>query len=125
MQRVKLFVFFSFILCTGLFFGLNRSTTVAVSGQGSLDAPTGVRASDGNYADRVGIMWDTMRGANLYRIFRNTTNNPAGATAVGTSAANYFFDASAQSGQTYFYWVKAENGANESSFSTADQGARG
>jgi cytochrome c peroxidase len=125
MQRIKLFVFLAFIVFIGVFYG-TRLTIISVSGQsGTPAAPTGVRASDGNYANKVGVMWDTMRGATLYRIFRNTANNSATATAVGTTAANYFFDSTAQSGQTYFYWVKAENGSNVSSFSATDQGARG
>ncbi len=123
MRRVKLFTVLFFLLFIGLFYG-NRLTT-PVSGQGgSLSAPTGVTASDGNYANKVGIHWDTIRGANLYRIFRHTTNNSALATDIGTTAANYFFDDTALAGQTYFYWVKAENGATASGFSAADQGAR-
>jgi cytochrome c peroxidase len=124
MQRVKLSAVLFFLLFTGVFY--NNRLATRVSGQGgALSAPTGVTASDGNYADKIGLHWDTIRGANLYRIFRNTTNNSATATDVGTSAANYFFDAGASAGQTYFYWVKAENGATVSGFSAADQGARG
>jgi hypothetical protein len=37
-----------------------------------LYVPTGVSASDGDYADKVGIMWNTVRRASLYRIFRST-----------------------------------------------------
>ncbi len=102
MYRVKIFVFLFFISITLTFFGHHLMTQV-VSGQGSLAAPTGVTASDGNYANKVGIHWETMRGASQYRIFRHSTNNPASATDVGTTAANYFFDATAQQGQTYFY----------------------
>lgn len=98
--------------------------TPRVSG-GTIAAPTGVSASDGDYANKVGIHWDTIRGANLYRIFRNTTNNSAGATDVGTTPANYFFDSTAAAGQTYFYWVRAENGTVQSPLGTPDQGTRG
>ncbi len=124
MQRVKLFVFLGFIVVIGLFYG-TRLTIISVSGQvGVPAAPTGVNASDGSYPNKVEIIWDTMRGASLYRIFRNTANNPASATDIGTTVANYFFDATAAAGQTYYYWVKAENGAAASNFSTADQGIR-
>ena len=124
MQRIKILVFLGFIVFGGTFFG-NRWWSVSVSGQGTLAAPTGVNASDGNYANKIGLHWDTIRGANLYRIYRGTTNNPGAATVVGTTAANYFFDAGAGAGQVYFYWVKAENGALASDFSAPDQGARG
>lgn len=123
MQRLKYSVVLFFLLFAAAFYG-TRQLTPAVSGQGSLSAPTGVTASDGNYANKVGVMWETIRGATLYRVFRSTTNNSATATDVGTTAANYFFDTTAAAGQNYFYWVKAENGANASAFSNSDQGLR-
>jgi cytochrome c peroxidase len=91
---------------------------------GTLSVPTSVTASDNDYSTKVGINWDTIRGATSYRIFRNTTNNTGTATDVGTTEANYFFDTNAVQGETYFYWVRAENGANVSGFSTPDQGVR-
>ncbi len=92
----------------------------------TLNAPTGVTASDGDYANKVGINWDAMRGATLYRILRNTTNDSSTATSVGTTAANYFFDpTAAPAPQIYFYWVRAENGATVSTLGTPDQGGRG
>ncbi len=87
-------------------------------------APTNVSASDDDYSTKVGIHWDTIRGATLYRIFRNTTNNSAAASDVGTTPANYFFDSTATAAQTYFYWVRAENGLNLSPMSSPDQGTR-
>src|ERR1044071_9338390 len=82
---------------------------------GSLAAPTEVTASDNAYSTKVGISWNAIAGANLYRIFRNTTNNFAAATAIGTTAEGTFFDTTATSGQTFFYWVRAENGSTVSS----------
>ncbi|MET0753181.1 MAG: cytochrome c peroxidase [Pyrinomonadaceae bacterium] len=107
-----------------------QSVTPTVSGRtaavgDALFAPNGVKASDGNYADKIGVMWETVRGANLYRIFRNTTNNSASATDVGTTQANYFFDANVpNTNQNYFYWVRAENGAATSILSASDTGLR-
>ncbi|MEO6726623.1 MAG: hypothetical protein ABIU20_02685, partial [Blastocatellia bacterium] len=41
----------------------------AVSGQsGGLVVPTGVAASDGAYNNKIGILWDTMRGATRYQV---------------------------------------------------------
>lgn len=97
----------------------------SVSGQGGdIAAPTRVNATDNLYNNKVGIYWDTIRGATLYRIFRNTTNNSATATAVGTAAPNFFFDTTAPANQTLFYWVRAENGAIVSAMSTPDTGSR-
>ena len=89
-----------------------------------LSAPTGFFATDRAYANKVGLRWDAIRGATLYRIFRNTTNDLGSAVDVGSTQANYFFDASAVPEQTYFYWVRGENGADLSTFSQPDQGTR-
>ena len=127
MQRVKLSVFLFFVLFTAfVFFG--RMTTFSagrsVAVDAALSAPSGVSASDGDYADKVGVMWNTVRGAALYRIFRSVTSSVSSATDVGTTPANYFFDRTAQPNQTYFYWVRAENGGVNSDLSSADQGLR-
>lgn len=90
----------------------------------NLKVPTAVIASDNLYHTKVWIHWDTIRGAAVYRIFRNTANSTAGATDVGTTPANYFFDTTAVVGQVYFYWVRAENGGTMSGFSIPDQGVR-
>ncbi|HXI25914.1 MAG TPA: cytochrome c peroxidase [Pyrinomonadaceae bacterium] len=91
---------------------------------GSLAAPTEVTASDNAYSTKVGISWNAITGANLYRVFRNTANNSATATAIGTTAEGTFFDTTATSGQTFFYWVRAENGSTVSSVSAPDTGVR-
>ena len=95
-----------------------NSTPVAIS------SPTGVTASDGDYATKIGIHWDAMRGATLYRIFRNTTNLSAGTVEVGSTPANYFFDTTPIAGQTYFYWVRADNGGEQSGLGGPNQGTR-
>ncbi|MEO7658002.1 MAG: cytochrome-c peroxidase, partial [Pyrinomonadaceae bacterium] len=86
--------------------------------------PTGVTASDGDYANKVGVHWDAIRGATLYRIFRNTVDNSSAATDIGSTKANYFFDPTAIVNQQYFYWVRAENGGIVSSLSDPDTGFR-
>ena len=126
MPRIKVFAFLCFFVFAAVFYG-HRLFTQMVNGQNfspAIPAPTNVKATDGNYATKVGVYWDTVRGANLYRIFRGTTNNSGAAIDVGTTAANYFFDSSSVAGQNYFYWVRAENGGANSSFSNFDQGLR-
>ncbi|HZH34383.1 MAG TPA: cytochrome c peroxidase, partial [Pyrinomonadaceae bacterium] len=128
MQRLKLFISLFFILIAFVFYGQQWFTTSSagrkVAGGAPLSAPTGVSASDRDYADKVGVMWNTVRGAALYRIFRSTGNNPGTATEVGTTAANYFFDSTAQADQNYFYWVRAENSGSNSNLSVPDRGLR-
>lgn len=125
MQRVKL----ALVLCFSLgVLGVSLyQPTATVTGRtagASLNAPTGLTASDSDYALKVGIHWQPVRGAILYRIFRNIANDSATATDVGTTQANYFFDTTAEVNQPYYYWVRGENGGNNSGFSNGDIGTR-
>src|SRR5215471_4285357 len=90
----------------------------------SLPAPAEVNASDNSYATKVGISWDTVRDATLYRIFRNSTSDATTAAVIGTTPEGTFFDTTATAGQTFFYWVRAENGSLVSPMSTPDPGTR-
>jgi cytochrome c peroxidase len=124
MQRIKRLVLLLFALSLVATLG-HRFLFPTVTGQGGgLAAPTGVIASDGTYSTKVGLTWDTIRGATTYQIFRNTTNDAASAISVGSTAAPNFFDATAVVNQNYFYWVRAENGATLSALSVPDQGVR-
>ncbi|MGE3465737.1 MAG: cytochrome c peroxidase [Pyrinomonadaceae bacterium] len=128
MRQIKLVVVFVFFLI-GTFIYFSQSSGAATATRnhraGSLAAPTGVSASDGDYGNKIGVNWDVIRGAGIYRVLRNTTNDSATAIDVGTTAANYFFDTSAVSGQTYFYWVRAERKSELGPLSEPDQGAVG
>ncbi|HEY8562218.1 MAG TPA: cytochrome c peroxidase [Pyrinomonadaceae bacterium] len=121
MQRIKLLVVLIFALGLSAFRFLS---TPPVSGQTSLLAPTGLTATDGVYSTKVGLRWDTMRGATAYRVFRNTTDNPSTAIELGTTAANTFFDTGAPPNQTLYYWVRSENAGAASDFSASDAGTR-
>ncbi len=124
-NRLKIFIIVLF-LSPALFFFFDNHIEKKVSGQNgmNLSAPTDVTATDGTYSTKVGLRWDTMRGATIYRIFRSPTNNPAAATDVGATAANSFFDTTAPQGQTFFYWIRSENSGGMSSLSQAEQGFR-
>jgi cytochrome c peroxidase len=122
MKRIKLFAILVF-LSAGLMFKF-FAVSPPVSGQTSLAAPTGVTATDGAYSTKVGLWWDTMKGATIYRIFRNTVNDPNTATEIGTTAANFFFDLTVPQGQIHFYWVRSESGTTVSDFSQTEQGLR-
>jgi cytochrome c peroxidase len=124
-NKLKMLIIVSFVFPT-LFFFLDRQLEKKVFGQSgtNLSAPTDVTATDGIYSTKVGLRWDTMRGATVYRIFRNTVENSATATDVGTTPANFFFDTTAAPGQTFFYWVRSENAAGTSSLSQVESGLR-
>ena len=100
-----------------------RQAAVQVPG-----ASTNLSATDGTYTDKVRITWSppTTGGAPTgYRIYRYTSNNSASASEIATSTATSYDDTSAVAGTTYWYWVKAYNGAGSSvSFSNGDSGYR-
>jgi len=122
MKKLKWAISACFVIAFGAFVLLRSD---AVKGQtGTLAAPTGIIASDTKYRDRVRVEWDAIRGATNYRIFRGISSDPAAATDIGTTPANTFLDTSGAGAQTYFYWVRAENGANVSALSASDQGTR-
>jgi len=127
LRRVKALVTSVFLLFgISYYLGSWYKSSFFVSGQAqsSLASPTGVQATDGAYGNKIGVMWNAVRGATLYRIFRNTTNNPSSAVEVGTTTSFYFFDTTATPGQNYFYWVRAERGSTISLLSLPDQGFR-
>lgn len=91
---------------------------------GQLYAPHSVAASDGWYASRVSVTWDAVRGASLYRVLRNSVNDVNTAVSIGTTPDWRFFDTTATPGQTNFYFVRAENGAQVGPVSAGDSGFR-
>lgn len=125
MRKIKLIVIFLFALSMAVAFLLRPSQySVKASSPVALSAPTGVSASDDDYTLKVGIHWDTIRGATRYRVFRNTVNDTATAVEAGVTPANYLFDTGGQQGVNYYYWVRAENDQETSSFSSYDRGSR-
>ncbi len=125
MRAIKLSVVPLFALVLLFALGSKLFDGFVATGQvTTLAAPTNVIASDSAYSTKVEIAWDAIRGATLYRIFRNTVNDSAAAVSVGATAEGTFFDSTAVPGQNYFYWVRAENGSVLSSLSAPDQGTR-
>ena len=89
-----------------------------------LPRPTGLEASDRDYSTKVGMSWEHVRGAKLYRIFRSTDADSATATPIGSTASIIFYDEQAAVEQQYFYWVRAEDGDLISELSEPAQGSR-
>jgi cytochrome c peroxidase len=126
MRKLKLTMvcLFTMLALLPLLQNLLPGFTATGQSTSALTAPTNVTASDNAYSTKVGINWDAVRGAALYRVLRSTTNDPTAAADLGTTAAASFFDTTATAGQTFFYWVRAENGSNVSALSQPDQGSR-
>jgi cytochrome c peroxidase len=125
MRTIKLSAISLLCLLSVMTFGNRLFNGFKVQSQsGTLSQPAEVTASDNAYSTKVGISWDTVRGATLYRIFRNAVNDSSSAVVVGTTAEGTFFDQAATPGQTFFYWVRAEKGSVVSALSVPDQGTR-
>jgi fibronectin type 3 domain-containing protein len=90
------------------------------AGHRKLPAPTGVSASDGTYADKVVVTWNSVSGAKSYQIFRADemweTKTQLG-TVSGRSKMPSFNDSTATPGAFYYYWVKAVSKNGTSDFS--------
>ena len=77
-------------------------------------APSGVKASDGLFSDRIVVTWTATLGATSYLVSRNTLNSLTGATEIGETYDNVFEDKSTvvtdeDPGKPFYYFVKAIN----------------
>ncbi|MFC1461528.1 C1 family peptidase [Verrucomicrobiota bacterium] len=88
----------------------------------TLDAPTGVSASDGTYTNKIQVTWSAVSGATSYEIWRNTSDSSGSAASLATAAATSYDDTSAAALQSFFYWVKAKDSFETSDFSGSDLG---
>lgn len=89
----------------------------------TLDAPTGLSASDGTYSNLVRVTWNAVTGALYYELWRNTSNSSSSASVLAqTTNSVTYDDATVTAGATYCYWVKAKNAQTTSAFSDADSG---
>lgn len=89
----------------------------------TLDAPTGLSASDGTYSNKVRVMWNAVTDAVYYELWRNTSNSSASASVLAqTTNSVTYDDATVTAGASYCYWVKAKNAQTTSAFSDPDSG---
>jgi fibronectin type 3 domain-containing protein len=93
---------------------------------GGLDAPTGLVATDGHYADKVRVEWNAVTNAGWYRLYRLA--NPSGSDWVflGESQTPSYNDYNVDAGHVYAYKVQAAaqggGGIIHSDFSNVDTG---
>ncbi len=128
---MKSFYFKIFVVAIFLIFGVFASfndsgsrVSARQNAVGTLQTPTGVLATSNLYATKVGVYWDAVRDATQYRLFRSLTDDINSATDIGSTPANYFFDSTAVAGQTYFYWIRAENLNSNSAWGVSVSGRR-
>jgi photosystem II stability/assembly factor-like uncharacterized protein len=109
--------------------GLRPSTfsTVAI-GWKTLAPPANVQASDGQFGDKVWVIWNAPVNGTNFMVYRNTVNNAATATPLGGTTwttYNFFSDLTANPGVTYYYWVRAarsNTGQRPSDYSSFNTG---
>ncbi len=114
------------------YYWVKATNGIATSGFSSYDAgwralavPSNVQASDGTYSDKVRVTWNAVAYAGQYQVRRNTANNLSTATIISSAVyGTTYDDTTATPMQTYFYWVRAENGFGYSQFSPPDTGYR-
>ncbi len=110
--------------------GSLASGYVHTTGWRGLKAPRDVSASDGsNWGSWVKISWnEPVGGAAYYRVYRNTVNNSATASALSNwIESRAYFDTTATLDQVYYYWVRAAGddlGLRMGPFSSPDTGYR-
>jgi len=91
----------------------------------TIPAPEGVSASDGDFTDKVQVSWYGVGDADSYTVFRNIENSFDSAEEMDTTTTNlYFNDLTAESGESYYYWVTACDESNCSTPSISDVGYR-
>jgi hypothetical protein len=86
--------------------------------------PTGVRASDGAFANRVRVSFNPVPGAVIYRVFRCLTIVPSCGPPIGFSRSGVFNDRDAEPGRQYHYRVKACTALVCGRLSDSDRGHR-
>lgn len=97
------------------------------TGYRKLSVPINVSATDGTLITGVNITWNSVSGASYYRVYRAATSGGV-KTALGNwQTALSYFDTSAVTGMTYYYFVMAAvdaSGTRPSAYSAYAVGLR-
>ena len=88
---------------------------------GSLPTPTGLSATDGDFAGKIRLKWSPSSGAAGYDIYR-APQICGVKRKIGSAASNIFDDTSVPNRAIYYYWVKATSSAGESEYCNYDTG---
>ena len=93
------------------------------TGYREMAVPTGVSATDGTFADKVRVTWNSVSGATFYTVYRAISSGGA-KTTLGVASSPTFDDTTATAGVTFYYWVRATNIYGSSAFSAYNTGWR-
>jgi hypothetical protein len=85
--------------------------------------PTGVNATDGQYAHMIRVTWNASAGATGYIVLRSASNDAGTAAAVSAETPfTAYDDMGVAPGATNYYWVKAGDTGGWSRLSAPDMG---
>ena len=89
-----------------------------------------ISATDGTNLNRVDVSWDSLTGANYYRIYRAISPNgkKSAISSWAQMGDRIYSDTSATPGNVYWYWVRGANdaeGIRSGPYSESDSGWRG
>lgn len=87
-------------------------------------APQNVAATN-DACGAVLVTWDSVAGATLYEVFRNTVDDGGTAVSLGTVGVANFEDMTAADGVTYFYFVSASTDCGDTDLSASAAGETG
>ncbi len=94
---------------------------------GFTTAPTAT-ASDGIFINRIAVSWNTVPSATHYMVYRSTSGIPSSAAPITSwQTTSSYTDYSANTGITYYYWIKASmdaTGTVTTGLGQMDQGYR-
>ena len=89
------------------------------------DAPTDLSASQGEFTDRVHLVWSAADRTRHYQIYRHTIDSHSGEVVLENNNTTCTYDdTTAIPGVTYHYWVQACNTADCSDYSSSSSGWR-
>ena len=102
---------------------------IALSYDPNPRAPEAVKASKGNYADKVRVTWDEVPNGpaytSYYQVYRSLSPNGIKAPVSPWLDIPNFEDNTALSGVTYYYWIRSaisQAGLSPGQYSTWDTG---
>ena len=99
--------------------------TVSVDNIETLSPPANLSATDGVYADKIKISWDSVIGASHYKVYRSENIAGTKMPISDWQTETIFEDSDMESLVTYYYWVKAaksSSGDDSSVYSDFDDG---
>jgi len=114
-----------FQLCPSSFCGdLNMAVLLSTPSVDEPAKPTGIKATDGVFPDKVRVTFNTVAGATVYRVFRCTTAGQTCGNPIGFPKNGTFDDTGGAPGVIYFYRVRACNSNGCGKFSSSNTGFR-